>query len=349
MSLICKPKFTYADMLKKVVPKKESENITKRIFHTFAGISHTAGSISDTAGSISDTAGSISDTAGSISDTAGSISATAGSISDTAGSISDTAGSISDTAGSISEPIGSISDTAGSISDTLGSISDSSVGISDESENEKSPICNAINNYTEIDNFNLTKDVCHSYDGYNEYYEKPKSNKLPGGKRYQKDGYRLEKAFYNSLPKTIKKNISVNIKPRYPNGNVIVEFDMIYKSESSKRIISFEIKGVNKHTTNDLERQNKLISQALRQKKYLIENYSDYSIETVYCFVTGVNKDSEEKCQTDEWKKVVSCDIKKSLDRDFIKKIKQNNIAVAIGETPQHCAKKALLMMNLLR
>jgi len=301
MSLISKPRFSYADMLKRGVQKKESVNIIK--------------SISDTAGSISDTAGSISDTAGSISDTAGSIS-----------------------------------DTAGSISDTAGSISDSSVGISDTSDCEKSPIYNPSNNYIEMDNLNLTiKDVCHSYDGYNEFYEKPKNNKLPGGKRYQKDGDRLEKAFYNSLPKTIKKNISVNIKPRYPNGNVIVEFDMIYKSESSKRIISFEIKGVNKHTTDDLERQNKLISQALRQKKYLIDNYSDYSIETFYCFVTGFNKDNEVMQKDDEWKKVASGDIKKPLDRDFIKKIKQNNIAVAIGETPQHCAKKALLMMNLLR
>jgi hypothetical protein len=309
-------------MLKRGVQKKESVNIIK----------------------------SISDTTGSISDTTASISDTAGSISDTAGSISDTSGSISDTAGSISDTTGSISDTAGSISDKSGSISDSSVGISDTSDCEKSPIYNPSNNYIEMDNLNLTiEDVCHPYDGYNEFYEKPKINKLPGGKRYQKDGDRLEKAFFNSLPKTIKKNISVNIKPRYPNGNVIVEFDMIYKSESSKRIISFEIKGVNKHTTDDLERQNKLISQALRQKKYLIDNYSDYSIETVYCFVTGFNKDNEVMQKDDEWKKVASGDIKKPLDRDFIKKIKQNNIAVAIGETPQHCAKKALLMMNLLR
>lgn len=181
--------------------------------------------------------------------------------------------------------------------------------------------------------------------------EDKKIFKLPGGKRYQKDGDRLEKAFYNSLPKNIKNKISVNIKPRYSNGNVIVEFDMIYRSDSSKRIVSFEIKGVNKHTTDNIERQNKLISQGLRQKKYLLENFSDYNIDIVYCFVTGINKRTEEtKINKDtEWKCVYSNEQKKSLDNDFLKKIKLNGINVAIGETPMQCAKKALKMMNLLR
>lgn len=239
------------------------------------------------------------------------------------------------------------SNTAMSVSPDT-SISLDTLASPDISDYEKSSEYNSSNDCIEEDIY-FSEDVYNSYDEPYKFYENSKNNKLPGGKRYQKDGYRLEKAFYNNLPTTIKKHISVNIKPRYPNGKVIVEFDMIYKSEITKKIISFEIKGVNKNTTDDLERQNKLISQALRQKKYLMENFSDYSIETIYCFITGVNKDNEEMNQGDEWKKVKSYEIKKPLDRDFIKKIKQNNITVAIGETPQHCAKKALLMMNLLR
>lgn len=176
--------------------------------------------------------------------------------------------------------------------------------------------------------------------------------KLPGGKKYQKDGARLENAFYNGLSKRIKNNISVNVKPRHPNGNVIVEFDMIYQSDSSKRVISFEIKGVNPNTINNLERQKKLISQGLRQKKYLEENYSGYKVDCVYCFVTGKIKTfdiNEESQINSEWKSVTAVRSKPILDIDFINKIKTNGISVAIGETPQQCAKNALLMLNLLR
>jgi hypothetical protein len=187
--------------------------------------------------------------------------------------------------------------------------------------------------------------------------------KLPGGKKYQKDGARLETAFYNGLPKWIKKYLSVNVKPRYKNGNVIVEFDMIYQSDSSKRIISFEIKGVNPNTINNLERQKKLLSQGIRQKKYLEENYSGYKIDCVYCFVTGKIKTSEiveefeisEEETPSEWKFVKiprtksSSQTKSILDGDFINRIKLNGIGVAIGETPQQCAKNALFSLNLLR
>jgi hypothetical protein len=175
--------------------------------------------------------------------------------------------------------------------------------------------------------------------------------KLPGGRRYQKDGNRLEKAFFNILPKTIKKDVRVNVKPLYLNGNAIIEFDMIYMSDSSKRIISFEIKGVNKYTTDDYNRQTKLLSQGLRQKKYLIENYNDYNINIIYCFVIGKtnknNKNTKKTLSDSEWKSVLPVDITKSLDINFIKKLKNNGINVAIGETPQHCVNKALLIMNL--
>ena len=195
--------------------------------------------------------------------------------------------------------------------------------------------------------------------------------KLPGGKKYQKDGVRLENAFYNGLPKKIKNNISTNVKPRYSNGNVIVEFDMIFQSNSSKRIISFEIKGVNPNTINNLDRQQKLIAQAIRQKKYLEENFSDYKVDCVYCFVTGkikneilkksepkpeTNSDSDSHSHSDsdsesesEWKSITIVKHNPLLDPEFIKKIKSNNIKVAIGETPQQCAKNALIMLNLLR
>jgi len=176
--------------------------------------------------------------------------------------------------------------------------------------------------------------------------------KLPGGKKYQKDGARLETAFYNGLPKWIKKYFSVNVKPRHDNGNVVVEFDMIYTSDSSKRIISFEIKGVNPNTINNLERQRKLISQGTRQKKWLSENYSDYKVDTIYCFVTGKIKTTEiiEESQTNsDWKSVTIVRNKPNLDTEFIKKIKDNGICVAIGETPQQCAKNALSILNLLK
>ena len=174
--------------------------------------------------------------------------------------------------------------------------------------------------------------------------------KLPGGKKYQKDGVRLENAFYNGLPKRIKNNISVNVKPKSNTGNVKVEIDMLYQSESTKRVISFEIKGVNPNTINNLERQTKLISQAMRQKTYLEENYSGYKTDCVFCFVTGniKNKESVEDSGS-EWKSPTVSKSKPILDLEFIKKIKSYGLNVAIGETPLQCAKNALLVLNLLR
>lgn len=177
--------------------------------------------------------------------------------------------------------------------------------------------------------------------------------KLPGGKKYQKDGVRLENAFYNGLPKRIKNNVITNVKPKSSTGNVIVEFDMIYQSDSLKRIISFEIKGVNPNTINNLERQKKLILQGIRQKKYLDENFSGYKVDCVYCFVTGKIKNNY-KTETDsdcksEWKSVSINKHKSNLDYDFIRKIKSHGLNVSIGETPQQCAKNALLMLGLLR
>jgi hypothetical protein len=177
--------------------------------------------------------------------------------------------------------------------------------------------------------------------------------KLPGGKKYQRDGLRLENAFYNGLSKRIKNFISVNVKPKHPNGNIIIEFDMIYKSESSKRIISFEIKGVNPFTINNFDRQKKLIAQGVRQKNYLKDNYPDYKVDVIFCFVVGKNKKNiiitnDNNASNTEWKAVYNSRSKYVLDPEFIKNIKYNDINVAIGETPQECAVKSLKILNLL-
>lgn len=262
------------------------------------------------------------------------------------------------------------SDKSSSTIKTSTNSSESDLG-SESSKFESSETDSPILSYAldSVEMYNLEKDLHYKETSKKKKYidEADFLNpnwKLPGGKKYQKDGVRLENAFYNGLPKRIKNNISVNVKPRYPNGNVIVEFDMIYQSDSSKRIISFEIKGVNPNTINNLERQRKLISQGIRQKKYLEENFSGYKVDCVYCFVTGKIKTSEiigqpeiveEPETSSEWKSVrivrtkPTVRAKPILDADFIDKIKLNGIGVAIGETPQQCAKNALLTLNLLR
>ena len=92
------------------------------------------------------------------------------------------------------------------------------------------------------------------------------------------------------------------------------------------------------------------------------ENFPGYKVDCVYCFVTGKIKTSEivkqpvivEELETlSEWKTVRNVRTKPTvrakpiLDTDFINKIKLNGIGVAIGETPQKCAKNALLALNL--
>lgn len=183
--------------------------------------------------------------------------------------------------------------------------------------------------------------------------------RLPGGKKYQQDGARLENAFFNSLPTKIKNNISTNVTPKTSAGNIIVEFDMVYQSDSSKRIIAFEIKGVNPYTINNLDRQEKLLAQGIRQKKYLEYNFPHYKIDCVYCFVTGkirhetleeFSSFSDFDSDSDfEWKTVAISKHKSILDHEFVKNIKSNGVKVAIGESPQQCAKNALLMLNLLK
>ncbi len=258
-------------------------------------------------------------------------------------------------------PLSPSSPSSPSQSSILGQISSSSsISVSDDKsesddksiDNPDSPILQCGNiNLDEFDILDFGKSAFSKNPHLNETDFLNPNWKLPGGKKYQKDGVRLENAFYNGLPKRIKSSISTNVKPRSSNGNVIVEFDMIYQSDSSKRIISFEIKGVNPKTINNLDRQKKLIAQCIRQKKYLEENFSNYKVDCVYCFVTGkVKNEIVEKSEgNSEWVSVTITKQKPILDPEFVKKIKSNGISVAIGETPQQCAKNALIMLNLLR
>ena len=93
--------------------------------------------------------------------------------------------------------------------------------------------------------------------------------KLPGGKTYQKGGLRLEKAFCHNVPRKFQDHIKKNVVYRNSEGNTAIEFDMIYSSEREKKAVSFEIKGVNQDTINNIDRQKKIIEQGLRQKKFL--------------------------------------------------------------------------------
>lgn len=172
--------------------------------------------------------------------------------------------------------------------------------------------------------------------------------KLPGGRRYQRDGDRLEKASIKSFPKSLQRYLKTNVKPKNDKGNVIVEFDVIYHCESSKEIVSFEIKGVNKDTINNVVRQTTLLKQGLRQKKFLLDNYPGYTINTIYCFIMGKTK-KEKTSVKSEWNVVSHIHKKCSIEQTFIKKLLDNGIKVAIGETPQHCIRKALTILNLLK
>ena len=136
---------------------------------------------------------------------------------------------------------------------------------------------------------------------------------------------------------------------------------MIYRCEVKNKIISFEVKGINNHTIDNLDRQTRLLEQGLRQKKYLSEHYPDYTIDNVYCFVTGKNIEmldignywndihtyydsSYESYLSDIYER-----IKETSSYKFIKKLFDNGFHIAFGETPQQCAKKAMILMNLLK
>jgi hypothetical protein len=150
---------------------------------------------------------------------------------------------------------------------------------------------------------------------------------LPGGKCYQKGGYRLEQASYNCLPYEIKENTLTNLKPKKANGDIIVEYDMIYSK--GNEIISFEIKGLNNRTSQSLERQERLLNQAIRQKTFLMDNFKDrkdIKIVVIFCLVKGKKDDI--------------------IDVNFINKFKEHNIMIAIGSSPNDTIKNAIKVLK---
>jgi hypothetical protein len=153
-------------------------------------------------------------------------------------------------------------------------------------------------------------------------------NHLPGGKCYQKGGYRLEQAIYKCLPLNIKKHIKLNIRPLNDLGDIIVEYDMIYCN--SDEIISFEVKGLNKKTLNCPDRQNKIINQAIRQKKFLTETFAhtDIDIVVVFCFVTGNNQTP--------------------IDDDFLNCLRNIGVIVSVGPTPKDSMTNALQQLKTI-
>lgn len=154
-------------------------------------------------------------------------------------------------------------------------------------------------------------------------FEDNSFEQLPGGKCYQKGGYRLEQASYNCLPNEIKENTLTNLKPKKVNGDIIVEYDMIYSK--GNEIISFEIKGLNNRTSQCLERQERLLNQAIRQKTFLIDNFKDrkdVKIVVIFCLVKGKKDDI--------------------IDSNFINRFKEQNIMVAIGTSPNDTIKNAI-------
>lgn len=149
---------------------------------------------------------------------------------------------------------------------------------------------------------------------------------LPGGRCYQKGGCRLEQASYNCLPEDIKKNTLTNLRPKKENGDVIVEYDMIYSK--GDEMISFEIKGLNNNTSRCPDRQQRLLNQAIRQRLFLMEHFKSKNLKiiVIFCLVKGKNNDI--------------------IDQKFIDSLINNDIMVAIGASPNETIKNAIKQLK---
>jgi hypothetical protein len=149
---------------------------------------------------------------------------------------------------------------------------------------------------------------------------------LPGGRCYQKGGARLEKATFNCIPESIRKHIKQNLRPKKDNGDVIVEYDMLYVNDD--QMVSIEVKGLNDKTSNCPDRQNKLLNQAIRQKKFLDETFlkKNIKIGVIFCFVTGKNSSI--------------------INQDFIDELENHDIIVAIGTTPNETIKNSIIKLK---
>ena len=177
--------------------------------------------------------------------------------------------------------------------------------------------------------------------------------KLPGGKQYQKNGKRLEETIKKNLikfcPEYILNNISFNYKFN-DNGNILVEYDVLFFSDSSKQksIVSFEIKGVNNSTINDA-RLEQFIKQGNRQRQCLKNKFPEYNIYIYYCFVVGnLSKKESEKSDESEWTIITKPKISKHVDLDykFLKKLKDNNFFILTGKSPRQCANNLILELK---
>lgn len=159
-------------------------------------------------------------------------------------------------------------------------------------------------------------------------YKNIYSKILPGGRTYQKAGSRLENAIYKNLPDLLKQNISKNHKIKKSNGDILVEYDLLYQNKN--HIISFEIKGINSNVINNESYQNKLFSQAKRQIKYLDLISPNKKKLCIFCLITDNNT---------------------VINPNLIAELNKANIMIGIGNTPSSCIKQIyniLIKKNLL-
>ena len=158
-------------------------------------------------------------------------------------------------------------------------------------------------------------------------YKSIYNNILPGGRIYQKAGSRLENAIYKNLPGILKQNISRNHKIKKSNGDILVEYDLLYQYKN--HIISFEIKGINSNVINNENYQDKLFSQAKRQIKYLDLIAPDKKKLCIFCLITDNNT---------------------VINPKLIIELNKVNIMIGIGNTPANCVKQiySILTKNKL-
>ena len=105
-----------------------------------------------------------------------------------------------------------------------------------------------------------------------------------GGKSFQKCGERLEKAIYKCMPDAVKKYTKCNFKPIATNGDIIVEYDLLYYNKATKTVVTFEIKGMNKYTCTN-ERKDKILEQLLNQQKNSRRLFENHTIYNVLCII----------------------------------------------------------------
>ena len=146
---------------------------------------------------------------------------------------------------------------------------------------------------------------------------------LPGGRVYQKAGSRLENAIYKNLPEILKQNITKNHKVKKSNGDVLVEYDLLF--ENKNNIISFEIKGINTTVSNNEDYQKKLFSQAKRQMKYLDLIAPNKNKVCIFCLITDNNT---------------------VINPKLLNELNKADVMVGIGNTPANCVKRIYNVLN---